>query len=112
MTTLRTAAQQALEALEEVQKHMNTSDWFDERIDNLRAELAEPVQEPVAYSVGRTLHWHEGKGVNDAQLYLAPPQRKPLSNEEFDRLWRAPMSADWEHREYGRAVEAAHGIKE
>ena len=36
---------------------------------------AEPVQEPVAYSVGRTLHWHEGKGVNDAQLYLAPPQR-------------------------------------
>jgi hypothetical protein len=22
------------------------------------------------------------------------------------------MSADWEHREYARAVEAAHGIKE
>ena len=31
---------------------------------------AEPVQKPkpVAYAVGRTLHWHEGKGVNDAQL--------------------------------------------
>ena len=30
----------------------------------------EPVQKPkpVAYAVGRTLHWHEGKGVNDAQL--------------------------------------------
>lgn len=25
---------------------------------------------------------------------------------------REPMSADWEHREFARAVEAAHGIKE
>lgn len=24
---------------------------------------------PVAYSVGRTLHWHEGRGIDDAQLY-------------------------------------------
>jgi len=48
-------------------------------IKRLRAALAEPVQEPVAYAVSRTLHWHEGKGVNDAQLYLAAPtQRKPL----------------------------------
>ena len=30
-------------------------------------------QEPVAYSVGRTLHWHEGRGVSDAQLYTTPP---------------------------------------
>jgi hypothetical protein len=45
-------------------------------------------------------------------LYTAPPQRKPLSNEELDRLWREPMSADWEHREFARAVERAHGIKE
>ena len=36
---------------------------------------AEPVQEPVAYSEGRTLHWHKGKGVSDAQLFAAPPQR-------------------------------------
>jgi hypothetical protein len=40
------------------------------------------------------------------------PRREPLSDEELDRLWREPMSADWEHREYARAVEAAHGIKE
>jgi hypothetical protein len=38
--------------------------------------------------------------------------QEPLSNEELDRLWREPMSADCEHREYARAVEAAHGIKE
>jgi len=35
------------------------------------ARLADPVQEPVAYSVGRTLHWHQGCGVTDAQLYTA-----------------------------------------
>jgi hypothetical protein len=40
-----------------------------------------PVQEPVAYSVGRTLHWHEGRGVNDAQLYTtlpAAPVQEPI----------------------------------
>jgi hypothetical protein len=43
---------------------------------------------------------------------LEQPEQEPLSDEELDRLWREPMSADWEHREYARAVEAAHGIKE
>jgi hypothetical protein len=45
-------------------------------------------------------------------LYTHPPRREPLSDEELDRLWREPMSADWEHREFARAIEAAHGIKE
>jgi hypothetical protein len=86
MTTLREAAQQALEALEFMadewgftQKSNRPERW--QAIDALRAALEQPVQEP-------------------------------LSDEELDRLWREPMSADWEHREYGRAVEAAHGIKE
>ncbi len=47
-----------------------------------------------------------------ARAALEQPEQEPLSNEELDRLWREPMSADWEHREYARAVEAAHGIKE
>jgi hypothetical protein len=29
-------------------------------------------QAPVAYSVGRSLNWHHGRGVTDAQLYAAP----------------------------------------
>ena len=45
-------------------------------------------------------------------VFTHPPRREPLSDEELDRLWRQPMSADWEHREFARAVEAAHGIKE
>jgi hypothetical protein len=43
---------------------------------------------------------------------LEQPDQEPLSDEELDRLWREPMSADWEHREFARAIEAAHGIKE
>lgn len=46
ITIDRSTVEQTLEVLEEVQKHMNTSDWFDTRTDNLRAALAEPVQEP------------------------------------------------------------------
>jgi len=33
------AMKQALEALEEVQGHMNTSDWFNERADALRTAI-------------------------------------------------------------------------
>jgi hypothetical protein len=47
-----------------------------------------------------------------ARAALEQTVQGPLSDEELDRLWREPMSADWEHREYARAVEAAHGIKE
>jgi hypothetical protein len=83
-----------------------------------------PGQEPVAWQYKK-----DGGGVfvsdqcladvevwNDIEwskpLYTHPPRRKPLSDEELDRLWREPMSADWEHREFARAIEAAHGIKE
>lgn len=76
----------------------------------LKAALAEPVQEPVAYSVGRTLHWHEGKGVNDAQLYLAPPQRKPLSTEQILDLFDSHNVYGTKWVEFARAVERAHGI--
>ena len=79
MSDLRTAARQALEALE---SGLDVDPIFaGETIAALRAALEQTVQEP-------------------------------LSVEELDRLWREPMSADWEHREYARAIEAAHGIKE
>jgi hypothetical protein len=79
---------------------------------------AEPVEEPFGYLWPTSRHpefrftQQKRDGVDGMPLYTAPPQRKPLSDEELDRLWREPMSADWEHREYARAIEAAHGIKE
>jgi hypothetical protein len=85
MTTLREAAQQALEALEEL------NGW-------------QSLAPPVASQVGR----HAAINLRAA---LEQTVQEPLSDEELDRLWREPMSADWEHREYGRAIEAAHGIR-
>ena len=41
-------------------------------------------------------------------LYTAPPQRKPLTDGELADLWYK-QSTDW--MEFGRAIEAAHGIK-
>jgi hypothetical protein len=96
------------------------------RIDPVTGDVSigtptEQEQEPVAWMVtdkdGRHFIFRINKpviseGETLAPLYTTPPRRKPLSNEELDRLWREPMSADWEHREFARAVEAAHGIKE
>jgi hypothetical protein len=55
---------------------------------------------------------HLGETIAALKAALEQTVQEPLSDEELDRLWREPMSADWEHREYGRAIEAAHGIKE
>jgi hypothetical protein len=53
-----------------------------------------------------------GETIAALRAALEQTVQEPLSVEELDRLWREPMSADWEHREYARAIEAAHGIKE
>ena len=51
------------------------------------------------------------------ELIYTTPQRKPLTDEEIDRLWSQSL-ADTEGetylplREFARAIEAAHGIKE
>jgi hypothetical protein len=121
MTTLREAAQQALEAL-------GSSLYPQPRqvaaIAALRAALAEPVQEPVAWLHTdaynprvRFLEWaREAKGYRGdwikTPLYTAPPQRKPLTEEEIDNEANNILTDDpvqwW--RRLARAVEAAHGI--
>ena len=93
MTDLRTAAQQALEALEQDNPSGRTA-----TITALRAALAqepEPVQEQVAWMV----YTLDGKSVcvtdNPADftdqhrvlpLYTAPPQRPRLTDEEIDSI--------------------------
>jgi hypothetical protein len=84
MTDLRAAAQQALEALEYIR---STTVWQADK------HAANPA-------------------ITALKAALEQPVQEPLSDEELDRLWREPMSADWEHREFARAIEAAHGIKE
>ena len=105
MTTLREAAQQALEALEELNGWQSlapplASQAGRQAAINLRAALAEEALQRLT------------DANQEIEAALEQPEQEPLSNEELDRLWREPMSADWEHREYARAIEAAHGIKE
>ena len=149
MTTLREAAQQALEALEG-----GADSWqlIGPAIDALRAALAEPVQKPpefpphddkvhagaIYWYVGtdgkyyssnevklfmetknKSLHYEPPKWVLDnfdlIPLYTAPPQRKPLTEEEIAELgWQEQLllvcdGLD-ELTEIARAVERAHGI--
>jgi hypothetical protein len=117
MTDLRTAAQQALTLLEFISQA--TTKQFGvplEVVDALRAALAEPVQEPVAA-------WENKYGMKEWEVHAlragwmpAPPQRKPLTEEEIRDLWSWAMTAEAERtattqqHAFARAVERAHGI--
>ena len=120
MTTLREAAIQALVAL------VRASSYYDTyaEISALQDALAEPDvpetnfgnMEPVAwrYSVQPQVlgasYWafSETKDVPDAQpLYAAPPQRNPLTGQEYADVYE--QCADWD--DFARAVGRAHGIK-
>ena len=91
---------QALEALEADNSKLWPSDRRTAAYFNLRAALAEPVQEPVAwsYELATTMLEHgydgwthritrykpnapEGSIRNLTPLFTAPPQRKPLTEE-------------------------------
>ena len=126
MSNLRQAAEDALEALEWSTPNVDSSITYEEAITALRAALAEPDQEPVAwmYDFLNTENREEvirnwvtqdlsdidrEKGFNVRPLYTAPPQRKPLTEEEIMDL----CAAQWASHpvEVARAVEQAHGIK-
>jgi hypothetical protein len=124
MSKQREALQVALQALEEIAAHY-PADWeFDICVyakTLLREALAEPEQEPVGIvrTVGgypddstHTVEWLvKHKELRDGdKLYTAPPQRKPLTDEEIDNLELPPNGCTM--RELVRAIERAHGIGE
>ena len=88
---------------------------------------SEPEQEPVAWMYHGILHTgtpHDrpslilrpeymdalsaSMGAKATPLYTAPPQRKPLTDEEIDNLELPPNGCTM--RELVRVVERAHGI--
>ena len=116
--TLREAAQQALEAMHSFESGTGGiyRGEFAAEITALRAALAEPVQ-PVAwiYQNANTdteyLVWKRGEGGrNWRPLYTAPPQRKPLAEEDLRRMWAAYAPIVGGVIDFARAVERAHGI--
>jgi alpha-ketoglutarate-dependent taurine dioxygenase len=84
MTDLRTAAQQALEAMDKATRYMSDSDYrnLNEAITALRAALAEPKQAPVAW-----LWEHQ---VQDLKHYGYKPDMRAWTTEgrrgNFERL--------------------------
>jgi hypothetical protein len=113
MTTLRAAAQQALEALEDMLSGYLTPYQAAKTSAALEAALAEPVQEPAAWqwldtgTFRKKLPKTAERGAWNP-LYAAPPQRKPLTDEEIVSIFRTSGSPT----AFARAIEQAHGIKE
>ena len=129
--SLRQAAQQALEALTlSIPKPRPADDDYAElgwkehnaAITALRAALAEPEQEPVAWLYRDS--WGTMKlsqimppPVGAFAVYTAPTPRKPLSDEEMRECAQAmnaePLAEGWpELIKFARAIERAHGIGE
>ena len=134
---LRDAAQAALNAMQSFESGTNGlyEGEFAEEIAALKAALAEPVQEPVQEPVawmspasqsmigrddGNGSAYHiitisKATGNHTIPLYIAPPQRKPLTEEEIDAEWRKAASEEGFTtvqfvRNFARAIERTHGI--
>ena len=109
MTTLREAAQQALEALRLYKVCYGTSPAEEATLTALRAALAEPVQEqPVCDECGKSKR--DGWALYCVDC-LEPmfAQRKPLTDEEINAL-ELPPSGTATVRDLVRLIERAHGI--
>ena len=96
-------------------------------IKNLKAQLAQPEQEPVAHCKVRPLRGDESfpkveiDWVNQpipGPLFTTPPQRKPLTNGEIYTAYITATNQMLRAQDerlaftFARAIEAAHGIKE
>jgi hypothetical protein len=116
------AMKQALEALEtnhyavaDAARHLDVMAHND-AIDALRLAIEQAEkQEPVAWQWLNTAHFRK-KLPKDAErgawnaLYIAPPQRYPLTEEEIARACLPLGAAMLSFTEVARAIERAHGI--
>ena len=122
--TEREALKLALEALNATESDCGgrAFEREQEAITAIKEALAQPEQEPVKFEAV----WDSGptnKDYEDAmrlkrlQQLTAPPQRKPLTDEEIRDLWswsataEAERTATTQQHAFARAIEAAHGIK-
>jgi hypothetical protein len=104
MTTLRTAAQQALEALERYQVKRQDFDRFADEITNLRAALAEPQSSTL-------FGWVFKRNTDGSVGIFAPPPKPGESQRTSDCV--GPQARDL-HELLGKLADhmAAHGIKD
>ena len=94
MSDLRTAAQQALEALEESEQHYGSDSALRDAMQILRAALEQPEQKPFAWmSIGGSIWRSKGRD-DDIPLYTHPPRRewRGLTDEEIEDCWDGYLS--------------------
>ena len=135
MNTDKELMQQALNALEQVAEYFNVDSTETKTIAALRERLAQPdpvpywhseflkhnttsgqpaqQQEPVACPDGKPCKhgaWCTETYCQEHCEFRAPPQRKPLTDEEIMNL----CASEWASHpiEVARVIEAAHGIGE
>ena len=91
----------------------------EQAITAMEKLLAQPEQEPLAWistGTARMIHWTADKpayGDDWVPLYTAPPQRKPLTDEDIERIVReARVGEHGIGYTIARAIEAAHNLKE
>lgn len=89
---------------------------YNSAAERLETALAEQPaqQEPVAWISHNAglYHFKPDESLDPLPLYLTPPQRKPLTDEEMFKIWvRVPAETE-DRFAFARAIEAAHGIKE
>ena len=91
----------------------------EQAITAIEKLLAQPEQEPLAWistGTARMIHWTADKpayGDDWVPLYTTPPQRKPLTDEDIERIVReARVGEHGIGYTIARAIEAAHNIKE
>jgi hypothetical protein len=122
----------ALEALDNLMYWDNGKPDYDEAREAITAieeALAQLEQEPVAW--GNLANWcldsdrvlitdknaaeKYHRDIYDlTALYTTPQQRKPLTDEQIESVWRVVQTNDFHDcvQPFARAIEAAHGIKE
>jgi len=136
MNDLRTAAQQALEAMSSFESGTGGlyEGEFSAEIAALRAALAEQTVPSDCTDSHQPVAWyhvpHPGNGISPVvsmfqqrepslygavvPLYTAPPQRKPLTDKEIDALRQGAERLNFvtlrEFRIIACAIERAHGI--
>ena len=85
----------------------------DKAIIAIKEALAQPEQEPVAWMNDMGTHIDLNVSGRGIPLYTTPPQRKPLTDEDVERIVReARVGEHGIGYTIARAIEAAHDIKE
>ena len=88
---------------------------FEEEIKALEEALKQEQGEPVAWiehhKGGDNLVWDNLSG-KCSPLYTAPPRRKPLTDDQVEKIMKDNMSIKMSFSGIKQAFEAAYGIKE